>query len=269
MDCSEACQHLNDLNRERLEAGLAEAVRAHVAGCPSCADALRLDAELRARIRAETPRYAAPPALRARIQALLSEAALAPPAPIRRAGWREWLGGRPWTVGSLAGALAIVLLAWTGSLWLAKDPVALLATRAIDEHVEYVKETMARPAADPLAVLRELKRQVDYAFEPVFHGDSQVELVAGMVSDLPGRRAATFVYRDRAKRYATLYLMPEAGIAIPAEGRMPIENFKPYHREVSGRHLLLWKQGSLACLIVSDFDKAGTAAMFLKIRKAA
>ena len=269
MDCSETCQHLNNLNRGRLEGGLAEAVHAHVAGCPSCADALRLDAELRARICAEVPRHTAPPALRARIQALLTETALASPAPVRRAGWRDWLVGRPWTVGSFAGAPAIVLLAWTGSLWFARDPVALLATRAIDEHAEYVKETMARPAADPLAVLRELKRQVDYAFEPVFRGDSQVELVTGMVSDLPGRRAATFVYRDRAKRYATLYLMPDAGIAIPAEGRMPIESFKPHHREVSGHQLLLWKQGSLACLMVSDLDKAGTAAIFLKIRKAA
>jgi hypothetical protein len=49
---------------------------------------------------------------------------------------------------------------------------------------------------------------------------------------------------------------------------MPIETFKPYHRVVSGRQLLFWKQGSLACLLVSDLDQAGLASMFLKVRKA-
>ena len=269
MDCSEAYERLNDLNRGRLERSLAEAVRAHVATCVSCAEALRLDAELRARIRAEVPRHTAPPALRARIQALLIEAAPAPPAPRRLARWRDWLFDRPWIAGSLAGAVAIVLLAWAGSLWLARDPVTLLAAQAIDEHSEYRKEAMARPAADPPAVVRDLTLQVKYPLAPIFPGDSQVQLVSGAVSDLSGRRAATLVYRDRANRYTTLFLMPEGGITIPAEDRMPIETFKPYHREVSGRQLLLWKQGSLACLIVSDLDKAGTAAMFLKIRKAA
>lgn len=268
MDCAAAQEHLNDLNREQLEPGLAKAVRAHVAACASCADALRLDAELRARIRAEALRYAAPPTLRARIRALLVDAAAAPPAQTRLAGWRSWLLARRWTVGSLAGAVAIVLLAWAGSLWLARDPVSLLAVRAVGEHTEYVKETMARPAADPLAVVHELKRQVEYSFEPVFAGDTHLQLVAGMVSDLSGRRAATFIYRDRANRYATLYLMPEAGIVIPREGRMSIENYTPHRRTVSGRQLLLWKQRGLACLIVSDLDEAGTAAMFLKIRKA-
>jgi hypothetical protein len=187
---------------------------------------------------------------------------------VRSSGRRAWLVGRRWTVGSLAGAAVVVLLAWAGSLWLGRDPVSLLAASAVDEHMEYVKETMTRPAADPLAVVRELKSQVNYAFEPIFPGDSQEQLVAGKVSDLPGKRAATFVYRDGSGRYTTLFLMPEAGIVIPTEGRMHIEDFKPYHRVVSGRQFLLWKQGALACLLVSDLDRAGLSSMFLKIRKA-
>jgi hypothetical protein len=146
--------------------------------------------------------------------------------------------------------------------------VSVLLERAVDEHAEYVKETMTRPAADPAAVTRELKEKVDYAFEPVFPGDAQQQLVAGTVSDLPGQRAATFVYRDGAGRYTTLFLLPAAGVDIPAEGRMPIETFAPYRRVVSGRQLLLWTQGRLAYLLVSDLDPAGAAAMFLKIRTA-
>jgi hypothetical protein len=184
-------------------------------------------------------------------------------------GWRAWLRSHPWTVGSLAGTIAVLLLVWGGTLWLARDPVSRLAARVVAEHVEYAKEMMNRPTPDPLALLSELRSQVDFSFEPVFRGDSQVQLVAGLVSDLLGKRAATFVYRDGSGRYTTLFLMPEAGTVIPAENRMPIETFKPHHRVTSGRHLLLWKQQNLACLLVSDLDEAGMAAMFLKIRKAA
>jgi hypothetical protein len=116
--------------------------------------------------------------------------------------------------------------------------------------------------------MRDLAGKIEYAFEPVFPGDAQQQLVAGKVSDLPGKRAATFVYRDGSGRYTTLFLLPEAGVDIPTEGRMPIKTFKPYHRVVSGRQLLLWKQGRLAYLLVSDLDQAGSASMFLKIRKA-
>ena len=109
-------------------------------------------------------------------------------------GWRPWLPGPRWTVSSLAGATALVLLLGVGWLWMAMDPVSSLLDRAVDEQTEYVKDTMTRPAADPAAVMRELKRKVDYAFEPVFPGDAQQQLVAGKVSNLPGARAATFVY---------------------------------------------------------------------------
>ena len=263
MECAEAREHLSDLNRGRLEAGTAEAVRAHVGQCAPCAAALQREAEVRALIQARAPRYAAPPALRSRIQAVMAQDAFGGSA------WRTWLRGHPWTIGSLAAAVAVLLLVWGGTLWMARDPVSRLAARAVAEHVEYARQTMDRSVPDPLALVRELRSQVDFSFEPIFRGDSQVQLVAGLVSDLLGKRAAAFVYRDGSGRYTTLFLMPEAGTTIPAENRMPIETFKPHHRVTSGRHLLLWKQRDLACLLVSDLDEAEMAAMFLKVRKAA
>jgi hypothetical protein len=239
-------------------------VRAHLTQCADCAALLQVEVRIRALIRAQVPRYTAPPALRARVEALVARP--------RGAGWSGWwhrLRFHPWPAGAVAGAVALLLVVWAGWLWLTRDPVSLLADGAVAEHVEYVKATMTRPAADPLAVTREVRDRVGFAFEPIFPGDSRVALVAGMVTDLRGRRAATFVYRDDSGRYTTLFLMPEAGIVIPDEGRLPIETFKPYHRVTSGRELLLWKQRNLAWLLVSDLDQAGTAAMFLKIRKTA
>ena len=268
MDCAEARDQLGELNRGRLPASTAAAVRAHARACAACAEALQVDAELRARIRREAPRYTAPPALRERIRARLADSAPVQTTPPRSGAIRTWLPGRRWTVGSLAGATALILVLGVGWLWMAKDPVASLLDRAVDEHAEYVQDTMTWPAADPAAVMRDLRGKVDYAFEPVFPGDAQQQLVAGKVSDLPGTRAATFVYRDGSGRYTTLFLLPEAGIDLPAEGKMPLATFTPYHRVVSGRQLLLWKQGRLAYLLVSDLDQAGSVSMFLKVRKA-
>jgi anti-sigma factor (TIGR02949 family) len=286
MDCSEAREHLSDFHRGRLDAGTAEAVRVHVGQCPMCAAALAVEARLRALIQGRAPRYTAPPDLRSRIQAVLAGSAQQQPSVspeesvtrgaasgARRTGgwsrWGEWLRGHRFAVGSVAGAIALLLVVWAGSLWMARDPVSRLASRAVAEHVEYVKTTMNRPAADPLAVMRDVTRGVGFPLKAVFPGDSQLQLVAGMVSELGGKQAATFVYRDASARYTTLFLMPEAGTTIPAEDRMPIETFKPYHRVTSGRHLLLWKQENLACLLVSDSDERGMVSVFLKIRKAA
>ncbi len=267
MDCAEARQHLHDLNRGRLAAGSAEAVRGHVARCSACAEALRIDAEVRALLYAEVPRYMAPPALRARIQRLSPDGAPARLKPPHPAGWRAWLVAHRWSVGSLAGAMAAILVVWAGWLWMAGGPLTQLADRAVAEHMEYVEQTMTWPAADPQAVVRRLWGEVRFPFGPVFPGDSQERLIAGRVSDLSGTDAATFIYRDGAGRYTTLFLMPEAGIVIPREGRVRIGAFTPYHRVVSGRQLFLWPEGKLVCVLVSDLDQAGSASMFLKIRQ--
>lgn len=280
MECAEAREHLTDLSRGRLEADLAEAVRAHVDGCAECRGALQTEVQVRALIQAQAPRYTAPPEVRARIQARAAQSATPKESVLhdaaagsRRTGgwfaWRGWLRPHPWITGSLAGAVAVLLIVWAGSLWLAGDPVIRLVARATEEHAEYAKELMNRPAPDPAALVRELRSQVNFSFEPVFAGDSGVQLVAAMVSELSGKRAATLVYRDAGGTYTTLFLMPGAGTTIPEGNRLPIETFTPYHRVASGHHLLLWKQRDLACLIVSDLDQTGLAAMFLKIRKAA
>jgi len=183
-------------------------------------------------------------------------------------GWRAWGVGPGWAGRAVVGAVAVVLLVWAGSLWMGQDPVSRLTARAVEEHGEYVQETMTRPAPEPQAVVRDLQSQVGFPIVPVFLGDAQVHVIAGKVSDLSGTRAATVIYRDGSGRYSTLFLLPATGIVIPATGRLPIETFTPHHRVMAQRQLLLWKQGSLACLLVSDLDQAGATAMFLKIRTA-
>ena len=264
MRCAEAKEHLSDLNRRRLEPETAKAVRSHVEQCAACSADLQAEAEIHTLIRAQAPRYTAPLGLRTRIQANMAQAA--------PTGWSLWLGwfrGHVWATSSLAGAMAVLLLVWAGGLWPARDPLSPILTHAVDDHVEYVKDMMNRPAPDPQALVGELRTRAGFLFEPVFQGDSGVQLVGTLMTDLPGKRAATLVYRDTAGRYTTLYLMPGTGTVIPDGGRIQIDSFKPYHRLASGHQVLLWKQKDLACLIVSDLDQSELAPMFLKIRKAA
>jgi len=263
MDCAEAREHLADLNRGQLGADLTEAVRSHVAGCASCRAALETDADIRALVRAQVPQYTAPSALRARIEGLITQ-----PRGAGSAGWWSWLRLHPWSVGAVAAA-GVLLVVWGGWFWRAGDPVSRMTSRAVAEHTEYVKKVMNRPAPDPAPILRELRSQVDFPFEPVFQGDPQVQLITAMVGELSGKRTATFVYRDAGGRYTTLFLMPGTGVAVPEGDRMLIETFRPHYRTASGRSLLLWKHRDLAWLLVSDLDKTEVPAMYLKVRKAA
>ncbi len=234
-----------------------------MAQCASCRAALEADAEIRRLIQAQAPRHAAPPALRTRIEALVAR-----PTRGERAAWWRWLRLHPWPVGALAVAVCVLVL-WAGWVWLPGDPVSRMTAQAVAEHVEYTKKVKTRPAPDPGALLQELRPQVGFPFEPVFQGDPQVQLVAALAGELSGQRAATFVYRDTAGRYTTLFLMPGAGVVVPEGDRMLIETFRPHYRTASGRSLILWKHRDLAWLLVSDLDKTEVPAMYLKVRKAA
>jgi hypothetical protein len=165
--------------------------------------------------------------------------------------------------------VAAVLLTWAGSVWLARDPVTRLVSLAVNEHTEYKRETMNQPIPDPAQLLAGLRSQATFALGPIFAGDPEAALIATRTVELRGKPGVALVYRSAPQRYTTLLLMPGAEATIPAENRLPIETFKPYHRVASGKQVLYWKQGDVACLMVSDLDPVRMAAMFLKVRKAA
>jgi anti-sigma factor (TIGR02949 family) len=264
MECREVQDHLAELSRRRLPAECADAVRAHVDRCDGCRQALRVEQQLHAIVRARAPRYTAPPALRARIRSTLHEAERG-----TAHGWRSWIRLHPWAASVMAGALAVLALTWAGTAWFARDPASRLMARAVAEHVEYAREAMDRPAPDAPALVKRAESQSPFPLAPLFPGDADAPLISATASDLGGRPAMVLVYRNAPGRYTTLLLMPGADATIPAESRLAIETYKPHHRVISGKQVLYWKQRDLACLLVSDLDQSGVASMFLKVRKAA
>jgi anti-sigma factor (TIGR02949 family) len=267
MNCQDVREQLEEILRGDFPAGSAEALQVHLAGCAACRETLEDQRAVRAVVRAEAPRYVAPPGLRARIEARLG-------TPMERPrtaspAWWSWTRSPRWGLVAAAGTLVVLLAVWAPSLWTARDPVARLMAAGLAEYQEYARRAAPRPATDPALLLAPLRSQIDFPFEPIFLGDPEVHLVSAQVSELAGRRAATLVYRDAAGRYATLFLMPGMGIAIPEQGRMPIETYAPYHRVTDGKQVFLWKQRNLTCLLVIDGSRADGAALFLKIRRTA
>jgi anti-sigma factor RsiW len=263
MECRDVQEQLTGVSEAQLPGDVAAAVRAHLARCATCREALQATDRLRGLIRAHTPRFTAPAALRARVRDAWPAATRTRPT-----GWRGRVRSHPWLAGTLAGAVAALVLFWAGTSWIVRDPVSRLLAQAVEEHLEYAREAMDRPAPDARDLIHRVASQAAFPLGSVFAGDAETLLISAVTSDLHGKAAVALVYRNATKRYTTLVLMPGADVTIPAENRLPIEQFTPYHRVASGKHVFYWKQRDLACLLVSDLDQSGLADMFLKIRKA-
>lgn len=264
MTCRDVREHLRDLSRGHLPAELAANVRAHLVACPACSQVLRAEEQFSALVRGHAPRFTAPPALQARIQAALRDAERPP-----RMVWRARVRRHPWLTGVLVGAMAAIAIVWVGGGWLARDPVSRLIAAAVDEHGEYAREAMHRPVPDAEELLRRVQSEAGFPLGPLFRGDAEAPLISATVSEVRGTRAVGLVYRNGPERYTTLLVMPGAAAVIPAEDRLTIESFRPHHRVASSKHVLYWKQHDLAYLLVSDLDQSGLSAMFLKVRKPA
>ena len=84
MTCDEARVLLHALLDGELDAGHAREVEAHVAGCPRCAAELAQFREMRRAMAGANLSFAAPAALRSRIEAALPAPVVRAPAPSRR-----------------------------------------------------------------------------------------------------------------------------------------------------------------------------------------
>jgi anti-sigma factor RsiW len=105
MTCDEAEILLHALIDGELDASHAREVEAHIAGCAACATKLNAYRQMSKAIAGADLRYAAPPALRRRIEASLPQ----PQAPSRRAVLRGFAMGSAVSAIAASGLFAIVL----------------------------------------------------------------------------------------------------------------------------------------------------------------
>jgi anti-sigma factor RsiW len=193
---------------------------------------------LRARIRTEVPRFAAPPALRSRVRATL-ESAPAGAARRTRVAPGRWNG---FTGGALAGCVATVLAWLVGTTvldWRANEDMAV---EAVGAHVRASlgNHLIQVASSDQHTVKPWLSARLDYSPPVPDLGADGFPLLGGRIDYLEGRPVATLVYGYR-KHTIDVYVRPEAPHGSP-----------PKLRSLRGFNVAHATGGQMDWLAVSD-----------------
>ncbi len=209
----------------------------------------------------EVTRHPAPPHLRAAVTETLT-----PPLASRRAAWV------PSALAALATALVLVLffvplLPHTAPA----DPLQRLARAVVAEHTRVLLWGARRPDIVP-AALPWLTQETGIAFASVFAGDDRLTLDAAEPVYLERRRGLALHYRDDEGRHLTYVVLPAPGLTMPERRRVQAGRWRPALVHDNGFSVLVWKQGELACFLVSamgaEADLQQFKDYFVRVRAA-
>jgi hypothetical protein len=197
------------------------------------------DEELGRRLGAELPRYAAPNALARAIRTA---------APVR-APQRPWLAP---AVAALATAMVLLLVFMPMTSRLVPvDPTERLVRAVVSEHTRVLMWGARHGDVVP-ATLPELSRETGMALTRSFIGDEKLTLLAAEPVYVDRRRGIAIHYRDTDGHLVSYIAVPATGVAIPDRDRVQVDRFRPALVRDSGFATWLWRQGDVACMIVSD-----------------
>ncbi|HEV8306955.1 MAG TPA: zf-HC2 domain-containing protein [Methylomirabilota bacterium] len=260
MDCQEARDLLEEHRRGELPPEAAASVEEHLARCALCRRVRQADDALASMVRS-LRRTPASPALHRRIRRIGRE----PVRPLR------WLA-RPWVAAAVAAA--VVLLALSPWLHFRRDPTAdpfeRLLQGAVTEHTRILLQlqVIAGEVSDPASAFATVRSLTNVQIPPAFAGDAELTLLTARPTVIATHKAAAVVLRDHAWFITTYFALPGKDLPMPNERRVQIEQYRPYMREFDGFHVIYWKQGEYAYLMVSDLDDPRSRQLFLKMRKA-
>ena len=263
MDCHATREILEEYRRRELDRERAGAVEAHLHGCPACRGILARE-EAVARLVHRLPRPPAPATLVRQVGALGTR-------PRRIAGWL----GRPWVAAAVGAAVVLAVLA----PWLLRRPaerpgdiVDALIQSGVAEHrrilldLEATPREISNPDAD--AVFQRVRSVTTVELPRVFAGTDELHLLTARPTILASRKTAAATLRYRTSPDTTYFVLPGPDLPMPTEGRVQIEQYRPYMREVNGFNVVYWKQKDLVYLMVSGLDREGCQKLYLKVRQA-
>lgn len=197
------------------------------------------DEELGRRLAGELPRHAAPAHLR--------RAVLAAGRP--RSGRPAWLAP---AVAALATTLVLGLF-FVPLLprFVPATPTERLVRAAVSEHTRVLMWGARRAEVVP-AALTELTRETGVNLVRAFIGDEELKLVAAEPVYIDRHRGIALHYRDDEGHLISYVAVPAPGVAMPDRNRVQIDRYRPALVHDSGFAAWLWRQGDIACVIVSD-----------------
>jgi len=207
------------------------------------------DEALGRRLATELPKYTAPDAVRAR----LLEARKQPVR--RRAAWVA-----PALAALATAAVFLLFVLPTLPRTMPNDPtetVERLVNAVVAEHTRMLLWGARRPDILPANAAAE---EGGIQLARTFAGDDRLTFVSAEPVYLDWRRGIALHYRDRDGHYLTYIALPVPGMPLPDRFRVPIDNtigdkppvFRPGLVRTAGFATWVWRQGDLACFIVSD-----------------
>lgn len=217
------------------------------------------DEGLGSRLAAELPRHAAP----ARLRRAVVDAG------------RPRGDARPWISAALAAsATALVLLLIFIPMLpriVPADPVQRLVRSVVSEHTRTLMWGARRPDVIP-AALPWLTQESGIGLTRVFAGDDRLTFVSAEPVYLEQRRGIALHYRDEDGHLLTYVVLPAPGLPMPERQRVQVDRWRPALVRDSGFSVWVWKQGDLACFIVSDMisetDLGAFREYFVRVRVA-
>jgi anti-sigma factor RsiW len=251
MNCSESTTLVAAYADGELDGLRGHAIERHLRGCAECA-ARRDDVlALRARIRRDVQRFAAPQATRERVIAMVAETR-APAPPRLRDRW-QWLVG-----GALAGCATTVLawlvgtavLDWRANEDLAVDAVATHVRATLADHV------VAIASSDQHTVKPWLSARLDYSPPVRDLAADGYRLAGGRVDFLDKRPVAVLVYQYRL-HMIDVFVRPQALRTAPFA-----------HRTVRGFNVARADGAGMEWLAVSDVNADVLSALVARLAQA-
>jgi anti-sigma factor RsiW len=206
----------------------------------------------------QLPRHRAPAELRVAIVEAMS-----PPRRERRWWWAPALS-------AAATAMAMAFL-WVSVLprVVPSDPLQRLQRAVLSEHARTllwgeVKEVVFEE-------LPWLTQETGIDLHRVFVGDNDLTPVGGEPLYLEGQRGLSIHYKDGDEHVISYILLPAPGLVVPDRKRVQVGRYRPGLYRSDGFALLVWKQGDLACFLISDMvsddDLERFKSYFVRIRE--
>lgn len=220
---------------------LQRSIDQHVRGCAGCRARLAQVAAVRARIRADVPRFQAPSTLERRVRAMAAAVRAARPVETRpRAPWR-------WLTGGALGGIAATLFAWNvGTVMLASRANDDLANEAVAAHVRAsLDQKLIQVASSDRHTVRPwLSARLDYS--PPVHdlATDGFPLRGGRLDSIEQRPVAALVYRH-GEHTIDVFVCPQA--PQPATSRL---------RTVRGFNVAHLRGANMDWVAVSDVEPA-------------
>jgi anti-sigma factor RsiW len=247
MTCNEAEILLHALLDGELDAGHARAVEDHVAGCPRCAAQLAAYREMSKAVAGADLRYAAPLALRRRIEASLPQTR----APSRRAVLRGFAMGSAVSAIAATGLVAVILRS---------DDEARIGAEVVSAHLRSLQAGHLTDviSTDQHTVKPWFNGKLDVA-PPVIDLTTQgFTLIGGRLDYVDARPVGAVVYKRRA-HVINLFVAQTANMEHHAARIETLQGFNI--RRWSERGLNFWAVSDLAADELNEFGEKFESAM--------